>query len=78
MEVLIMKRYQVVTYSDDIGTDEQMDFNKLYPAILAAGSYKKREDYAAVYDRVENIAFVVFGSVLSPVFSESVRVITID
>ena len=73
-----MRRYEVVTYSDDIGTDTHMDFDKLFTAILNAGGYKGREEYAAVYDRIDNIAFVVFGSILSPAFSESVRVISIQ
>ena len=71
-----MRRYQVVTYSRDIGSDGKMDFDNLRPAITAASRYRNKEEYAAVYDRIENIAFLVFGDVTTPVFVDSVRVIS--
>ena len=71
-------RYQVVTYSQDIGSDEKMDYPKLTEAIKAAEKYKGKEEYAAVYDREKKVAFVVFGDIETPVFNDSVYVISIE
>lgn len=69
-----MKRYQVCTWSSDIGSDDKMDFSTKEDAIKEAKKYKKLEEYAAVYDNETNEAFVVFGSPFSPVFVDSVNV----
>lgn len=72
-----MRRYQVVIYSWDIGTDDKMDFNSLVDAIKDAKKYKGREEYAAVYDTVEKIAYVVFGNKYTSVFTDNVRIVAI-
>lgn len=70
-----MKRYQVVTYCDECGTDEKMDFNTLSEAFKDAMSYRGKEDAAAVYDYQSGIAYAVFGMVGSNMFSESVKIV---
>lgn len=72
-----MRRYQVVIYSWDIGIDDKMDFNSLADAIKDAKKYKGREEYAAVYDAVEKIAYVVFGNKFTRVFNDNVRIVAI-
>ena len=67
-------RYEVVTWSRDIGTDERMDFSRKADAIRHARSFVNLEEYAAVYDRFRKIAFVVFGDVETPVFADYVSV----
>lgn len=68
------KRYQVCTWSDDIGADDKMDFASEREAIKEAMKYKGKEEYAAVYDNQTKTAFVVFGNPFSPVFREYVKV----
>ena len=68
------RRYQVVTWSSDIGTDERMDYNDDAAAIAEAQRYKGREEYAAVYDRQTKTAVVVFGDPFTPVFCEYVTI----
>lgn len=68
------KRYQVCTWSDDIGSDDKMDFTNKRDAMKDAMKYKGEEDYAAVYDNQTKTAFVAFGNPFSPVFSEHVKV----
>lgn len=67
-------RYQVYTWSDDIGADDKMDFSSKREAINEAMKCKGKEEYAAVYDKQTNTAFVVFGNPFSPVFCEYVKV----
>lgn len=55
------RRYQVVTYSRDIGSDEHMDYPTLKQAVREAKKYRKSEEFAAVYDYESKIAYVVFG-----------------
>ena len=68
------RRYQVVTWSRDIGSDEHMDYNDAAAAIAEAQRYKGREEYAAVYDRQTKTAVVVFGDPFTPVFREYVTI----
>jgi hypothetical protein len=68
-------RYQVVTYSHDIGIDEKLDFQRKKDAIAHARLYKKREDYAAVYDEKTRTATVVFGNPFTRVFADRVEVV---
>lgn len=70
-----MKRYEVVVYSWDIGTDPRMDFDRLADAVKDAKKYLRKEEYAAVYDREYNIAYVIFGDLFTNVFSDTVQVI---
>ena len=67
-------RYQVVVWADECGSDEMMDFNRLNDAIADARRYADEWSYAAVYDRRRKRALVIFGDVLTPVFSDSVEV----
>lgn len=71
---MIENRYQVVTWSDDVGTDEKMDFRGKREAERAARSYLGSEDYAAVYDKVEKAALVIFGNPKRMIFSDFVKV----
>lgn len=68
------KRYQVCTWSDDVGADDKMDFSNKKEAVKDAMKYKGKEEYAAVFDTETNTAFVVFGNPFSPVFREYVKV----
>ena len=70
-----MRRYQVVTYCDECGTDEKMDFNTLAEAFKDANSYHGKEDAAAVYDYHTGIAYAVFGLVGQNMFSDSVNIV---
>ena len=70
-----MKQFQVVTYSRDIGSDERMDFDGFQAALKEAKKYRLTEEYAAIYDGIFKVAFVVFGEVSTPVFAEGVKVI---
>jgi hypothetical protein len=67
-------RYQVVTYSGDVGIDEKLDFRRKKDAIAHARLYRGREEYAAVYDEKTRTATVVFGSLFAPVFTDRVEV----
>lgn len=68
-------RYQVVTHSFDIGTDEKFDYSTKAEAVKAARGYRKSEEYAAVYDRKNKTAFVVFGNPFTEVFADWVKVV---
>ena len=72
-----MKRYQVVTWSCDIGSDEHMDYSDFSDAYMAARKYLGAEEYAAVYDSKEKVAYVVFGDPATDVFISIVRVISL-
>lgn len=67
-------RYQVITWSDDIGADERMDYKTKAEAVKAARAYKGHEEYAAVYDREKKTAFVVFGNPYIDIFANWVTV----
>lgn len=67
-------RYQVCTWSDDIGADDKMDFSSKREAINEAMKYKGKEEYAAVYDKQTKTAFVVFGNPFFPMFREHIKV----
>lgn len=69
-----MPRYQVVTCSHDIGSDEKMDYDSFTKAIREAKKYRKTEEYAAIYDTLFQTAHVVFGDIARPVFADWVRV----
>ena len=69
------KRFLVVTWSDDIGSDEGMDFARLSDAIKEAERFRKTEQYAAVYDKTSKTAYVVFGDPSTPVFSDRIHVL---
>lgn len=73
-----MRRFQVITYSNDIGSDEHMDFDGLQAAIKEAKKYRKREEYAAVYDNFFKLAIVVFGDIKTPVFNDNIKVISLS
>ena len=69
------KRYLVTTWSRDIGSDEHMDFRTKAEAIKECRKYRKSEEYGAVFDQWNKIAYVVFGDVGNPVFEDSVTVV---
>lgn len=69
------KRYQVVTYCHECGTNEKMDFNTLSEAFMDASNYQGKEDAAAVYDYHTGIAYAVFGLVGQSMFSDSVKIV---
>jgi hypothetical protein len=70
----MLNRYQVVTWSRDTGADEKMDFTRKADAIRHARSFRKIEDYAAVYDAATKTAAVIFGNLYTPVFADFVIV----
>lgn len=67
-------RYEIVTYSRDIGSDEHGSFSRKAEAIRHARSFRKSEDYAAVYDAATRTATVIFGNLCTPVFADFVAV----
>lgn len=54
-------RYQVVTYSRDIGEDERLDYTTKQSAIMAARKHLSTEDSAAVFDRKQHRYTAIFG-----------------
>lgn len=70
-----MRRYQVVTYCDECGTDEKMDFETLSEAFMDAIKYQGKEEAAAVCDYETNTAYAVFGRVDRNMFSNSVKIV---
>lgn len=71
------KRYLVITWSRDIGSDEHMDFRAKAEAIKECRKYRESEEYGAVYDQRKRIAYVVFGDVDIPVFADGVTVVKV-
>lgn len=71
----MQRRYQVVTWSDDCGTDEKMDFNTLSAAFADANGYQGAEAAAAVYDYKTKTAYAVFGPVSKNMFSDFVKIV---
>lgn len=71
------KRWIVITWSWDIGSDEHMDFRTKAEAIKECRKYKKSEEYGAVFDQRNKIAYVVFGDVNNPVFVDGVTVVKV-
>ena len=69
------KRWIVITWSWDIGSDEHMDFRTKAEAIKECRKYRKTEEYGAVYDQRNKIAYVVFGDADIPVFADGVTVV---
>lgn len=70
--------FQVVVWSNDIGSDEKMDYDCFTDAVKAARKFRKREQYAAVYVRPQKKAYVVFGDVDTPVFADWVSVARLE
>ena len=71
------KRYLVTTWSRDIGSDEHMDYRTKAEAIKECRKYRKSEEYGAVYDQRNKIAYVIFGNADIPVFADSVTVVKV-
>lgn len=71
-------RYEIVTYSRDTGSDEHGNFSRKANAIRYAQSFRKSEDYAAVYDYLTRTATVIFGDIYAPVFNENITVLPLQ
>ena len=69
------KRYLVTTWSRDIGSDSHKDFRTKAEAIKECRKYRKSEEYGAVYDQRNKIAYVIFGDADIPVFMDGVTVV---
>ena len=69
------KRWLVTTWSWDIGSDSHKDFRTKAEAIKECRKYRKSEEYGAVYDQRNKIAYVIFGNVDIPVFADGVTVV---
>ena len=69
------KRWLVTTWSWDIGSDSHKDFRTKAEAIKECRKYRKSEEYGAVYDQWNKIAYVIFGNVDIPVFADGVTVV---
>lgn len=69
------KRYLVTTWSWDIGSDSHKDFCTKAEAIKECRKYRKSEEYGAVYDQRNKIAYVIFGNIDVPVFANGVTVV---
>ena len=69
------KRWLVTTWSWDIGSDSHKDFRTKAEAIKDCRKYRKSEEYGAVYDQWNKIAYVIFGNVDIPVFADGVTVV---
>lgn len=51
--MMIENRYQICTYSDDIGSDDGMDYPTIGEAMKHIKEYLKREQAVFIYDRVK-------------------------
>ena len=71
------KRWLVTTWSWDIGSDSHKDFRTKAEAIKECRKYRKSEEYGAVYDQRNKIAYVIFGDVDIPVFMDGVTVVKV-
>ena len=71
------KRWLVTTWSWDIGSDSHKDFRTKAEAIKECRKYRKSEEYGAVFDQWNKIAYVVFGDIGNPVFVDSVTVVKV-
>lgn len=71
-------RYQVCTWSRDIGSDEKLDYHFLSDAMKEAENFRGQEEYAAVYDRYAETAYVAFGDLTAPVFTDKVKVMPME
>lgn len=71
------KRWLVTTWSWDIGSDSHKDFQTKAEAIKECRKYRKSEEYGAVYDQRNKIAYVIFGNVDIPVFADGVTVVKV-
>ena len=69
------KRWLVTTWSWDIGSDSHKDFRTKAEAIKECRKYRKSEEYGAVYDQRNKIAYVIFGDADIPVFADGVTVV---
>ena len=69
------KRWLVTTWSWDIGSDSHKDFRTKAEAIKECRKYRKSEEYGAVYDQRNKIAYVIFGNADIPVFMDGVTVV---
>ena len=69
------KRWLVTTWSWDIGSDSHKDFRTKAEAIKECRKYRKSEEYGAVYDQWNKIAYVIFGNADIPVFANGVTVV---
>ena len=69
------KRWLVTTWSWDIGSDSHKDFRTKAEAIKECRKYRKTEEYGAVYDQWNKIAYVIFANVDIPVFADGVTVV---
>ena len=54
-----------------------MDFRTKADAIKECRKYRKSEEYGAVFDQWNKIAYVVFGDVGNPVFVDNVTVVKV-
>lgn len=68
-------RWLVTTWSWDIGSDEHKDFRTKAEAIKECRKYRKSEEYGAVYDQWNKIAYVIFGDIDISVFMDDVTVV---
>ena len=68
-------RWLVTTWSRDIGSDEHKDYRTKAEAIKECRKYRKAEEYGAVYDQWNKIAYVIFGDIDIPVFMDGVTVV---
>ena len=69
------KRWLVTTWSWDIGSDSHKDCRTKAEAIKECRKYRKSEEYGAVCDQRNKIAYVVFGNVDNHVFVDDVTVV---
>lgn len=69
-----MKRYQVATYSSDIGADDKMDFDRMSDAIKEARRWLSIEEASFVYDQQKRIVRHAFRG--SPELAFNARAIT--
>lgn len=66
-------RYQIITYSDDIGADEKLEYKTIGEAIKAAKEYLKEHEAVYIYDHVLNSVRHAFNTIPTyRIFSKNV------
>ena len=69
-----MKRYLIVKYSSDCGSDDGMDYNTIQEAIKAAKQLLKEWESIFIYDYQKRAVRHAFNGIPDSIFSKDVDV----
>ena len=69
-----MKRYLIVKYSHDCGSDDGMDYNTMQEAIKAAKTLLKEWESIFIYDYEKRIVRHAFNGIPDSIFNKDVDI----